>query len=59
LLAAIKADHVGLLLQGEWTGQMLMTATKDDFVKKIENSTKDFHELGPSSFSSQSYDLEG
>lgn len=48
LLSAIQANHVSLLLQSKWTGQVLVTATKDCFIQKIENRAKNIHELVPS-----------
>ena len=47
LLAAVEADLVGLFLESEWAGEMLVTATKDDFVQEIKNSLQNLHELAP------------
>lgn len=44
-LTAVEADLVGLMFQGEWTCQMLVAATKDCFVQKVEDCIEDLHEL--------------
>lgn len=43
--ATVEADFVGFMLECEWACQMLVAATKDGLVEKVENYTEDFHEL--------------
>jgi hypothetical protein len=50
MLSAFQAYFVGLLLEGEWTSQMLVPATKQNFVQNVENDLQKFHDgLFPSS----------
>ena len=47
LLAAVEANFVGLFLEREWASEMLVTATKDDFVEEIKDRLQNLHELAP------------
>ena len=47
LLAAVEANFVGLFLEREWASEMLVTATKDDFIEEIKDRLQNLHELAP------------
>lgn len=43
MFSAVQAYFVCLLLECEWTCQTLMSATKENFVQKVENGLQNFH----------------
>ena len=45
LLAAVQADLVAVGTQREWTRQVVVVATEENFVEKAVNGLKDRHAL--------------